>query len=242
MGQNKRIPQLPDRSEGAVQFGELPAYNPESDKTEKSPVQELIGAVRAAFDWNLTTTYSIDDLVLDNRRVWKSLIASNLGNVPSENANWTERPISIADGITDTDYAVGVFTYDSSKVVYNNLQYYLQVPAPFESTDFVTELANGDWATSQETPTPISITGGATNILARSGQYIIELLDSVGYLLQESSTVTDNTVLHSVKNVSGGNATLTTQGVDTIENETNQTLSNSDSITIYLEGTKYTVI
>ena len=142
---NKFIPQTNVPQTGVAQG--LALYrNPLTGKDEHAPIQEFIGGTRASFAWSASTTYAIDDLVLDSERVWKSLQASNLGNPPTESAFWTEATISPADGITDRDWVAGVFTYNKSKVVFENAQYYLQVPAPFESTDFATELGVGTWA------------------------------------------------------------------------------------------------
>jgi hypothetical protein len=144
MSEGKRIPELQPNSTG-FSDGEIAVYNAQSDDTERGTVQEALKAVRASFDWQADSSYSIGDLVLYQTKVWESLQNTNVGNVPSENSFWTEKAISTADGITDTQWAAGIFTYENSKVVYNNAQYYLQVAAPYESTDIAAEITAGDW-------------------------------------------------------------------------------------------------
>lgn len=145
--QNLRISELPNFTTG-FNLGPIPGLNPVSNKTEKATVQQHFGAQRASFDWQVGITYSTGDLVMSNYRVWRSLQNSNLGNKPTGGAWWGEEPISVADGIGDTAWAAGVFTYNGSKVIVNNIQYYLQTAAPFKSTNFATELAGGDWSTA----------------------------------------------------------------------------------------------
>lgn len=145
--EDRRIPQLPASSTGFKQ-GELAIYNPINDITERTKVMEALGAVRASMAWQAGTTYAADNIVLYNGlTAWTSLVGSNLGNVPAENSFWTEETISDADGITDTQWSAGLFTYDDSKVIYQNSAYFLQVAAPFVSSNIVTEIANGDWGT-----------------------------------------------------------------------------------------------
>ena len=142
----KRIVQLSPAASTAKD-GVFAIVDPITDETVQTAVQAALGATRASFAWQAGTTYSIDDLVLLNGlTVWKSLINSNLGNIPTENAFWTNEPISLADGITDTLYATGVFTYDDSKVINDNAQLFLQTAAPFLSSDIDAEIIAGDWA------------------------------------------------------------------------------------------------
>lgn len=143
--EGKRIPEL-SKAASSAKDGVYAIYDPNTDKTVQIDIQSGLGAVRADMDWQADTSYSIGDLVLFNLLAWKSLQNTSIGNIPTENTFWTEVPISEADGITDTQWAAGVFTYNDSKVVYNNAQYYLQDTAPFESTDFDAELTAGNWA------------------------------------------------------------------------------------------------
>ena len=142
---DRRIPELPQAAATAKQ-GVYAIYDPILDKTVQIDIQAGLGAVRASMDWQADVTYALNDLVLyQGLTGWKSLQASNVGNVPSENSFWTAVTISTADGITDTEWAAGLFTYDNSKVVYNNAQYFLQTAAPFESSNIGTEITAGDW-------------------------------------------------------------------------------------------------
>ncbi len=142
----KRIVQLPP-SASTAKDGAFAIVDPITDQTVQIAVQSALGATRASFAWQSDVSYSIGDFVLLNGlTVWRSLINSNLSNIPSENAFWSQEPISLADGITDTQYATGVFTYDDSKVIHENTSYFLQVSAPFKSTDIAAEILAGTWA------------------------------------------------------------------------------------------------
>ncbi len=141
---SKRIPQLQPATTG-VKDGKLAVYNPTSDDTEQVDQQTMLGAEKADFAWQADVPYSIDDLKEFSALVWKSLQNSNLGNTPSENTFWTNEPISTANGITLTQWAAGVFTYEDSIVINNFAIYQLNVSAPFLSSNFTTELAAAEW-------------------------------------------------------------------------------------------------
>jgi len=144
-GGDLRITQL-GKAASTAKAGVFPIVDPITDKTVQIAVQNSLGAVRANMDWQSDVTYAIGDLVLFNSLVWESLQNSNTGNIPTENTFWTNEPISLADGITDTQYATGVFTYNNSKVINNNAQLFLQTAAPFKSTDIAAEIIAGDWS------------------------------------------------------------------------------------------------
>ena len=143
---DKKITQLPKAASTAKQ-GVLHIVDPITNRSTQIKVQEMLGAKLANMDWQSDTTYALDDIILYNGlTAWKSLQNSNVGNVPTENTFWTELTISPADGITDTQWVAGLFTYDDSKVIYNNAQYFLQTAAPFESSNIANEITAGDWA------------------------------------------------------------------------------------------------
>ena len=143
---DRKITQLGKAASTAKQ-GVLHIVDPITDRSVQISVQAALGATRADMDWQSDTTYAIDDFVLYNGlTAWQSLQNSNEGNVPAENTWWTAIPISPADGITDTQHANGLFTYDDSKVIYLNAQYFLQIAAPYESSDIAAEITAGDWA------------------------------------------------------------------------------------------------
>lgn len=152
-----RIPELPRATTG-IRFGVYPKWNPIAGRVEQVAIQHDLGATRASMDWNAATTYVIDDYVLyQGLTAWKSLQNGNQGNIPTENSFWTQVSISEADGITDTQYASGLFTYQYSKVVVNNVQYYLQETPPFFSSNFATELLAGNWATGVDSTQLVTV-------------------------------------------------------------------------------------
>ena len=143
---DKRRVQL-GRAASTAKDGVFAIVDPITDETVQTAVQQSLGAVRASMDWQSDTSYNAGDFVLfQGLTAWESLTSSNVGNVPTEGTYWTTSVISPADGITDTVWQIGLFTYEQSKIVYQNAQYYLQVSAPFESSDIDAEILAGDWA------------------------------------------------------------------------------------------------
>lgn len=142
---DRKITQLP-KAASTAKDGVLAIVDPITLKTVQLAIQTGLGAERADMDWQSDTTYSIDDFVLYNGlTAWKSLQNSNTGNVPAENTFWEQTTISPADGITDTQWQAGLFTYDDSKVIYQNTSYFLQDAAPFESSNIANEITAGNW-------------------------------------------------------------------------------------------------
>lgn len=145
MSDGKRISQLPKATTG-FRDGKYAKSNPISGKTEQVGLMADLGAVRASVEWNTETIYNTGDFVLFNDlTAWESKVDGNQGNAPAENSFWTSATISPSDGITLTNHQNGWFTYNESIVLNNYAIYQLDVPAPFESTDFTTELVNNDW-------------------------------------------------------------------------------------------------
>src|SRR5678809_1118141 len=86
--------------------------------------------------------YSSGEIVEYGLRLWKSLQGTNEGNFPTEGIWWTE----VARGNQSITYwTAGVYTQDPTIKIVNDVFYRLDAALPFESVDFVNELANGDW-------------------------------------------------------------------------------------------------
>lgn len=142
---DKKITQLP-KAASTAKDGVYAIVDPITLQTVQQAIQAGLGASRANMDWQSDTEYDEDDFVLYNGlTAWQSLQNSNTGNVPAENTWWTAITISPADGITDTQWQAGLFTYDDSKVIYQNTSYFLQDAAPFESTNIADEITAGNW-------------------------------------------------------------------------------------------------
>jgi len=241
---DRRIIELP-LAESTAKQGKIAIYDPIEDKTVQIGVQESLGAERANADWQADTTYSQDDIVIfQGLTVWKSLQNNNTGNVPSETTWWTQLTISPADGITDTQWSAGVFTYDDSKIIYNDTAYYLQTAAPFESSDIVAEIANGDWATSAGLTNPSSIfipTGGNFTAIDIGKNLIIEFEDNGGsYALPTIVSLTETNYIIHLKNVSGGGISITS--TDGIEGDNLINLIDDENLTIYVSTSEFKVL
>jgi len=242
---DKRIPELNPAASTAKQ-GKFAIYDPFDDETVQIGIQPALGAVRANADWQADTTYAIDDIVIfQGLTVWKSLQNSNTGNVPSENTWWTELSISEADGITDTQWAAGVFTYDDSKVIYQNTAYYLQTAAPFESSDIAAEIIAGDWSTSSAGTLPSLIfvpTGGTFTTKDIGAIKLIIYLTQANatYVLPTIVSLSSSNFTIELKNESGGNVTISAS--DTIDGDSLIQLVDGENLTIAAGTSEYNLL
>jgi len=141
-----RIPQLAEllQKDGTLY---LPVYKQDDDKTYRILVDLLGGATDTTLQWSSSETYNTGEIREWNLKLWKSKIDNNIGNVPSENANWTE--VSKSEGSNSINYwNAGVYTINPTLTLYDNNLYLLdasQVSMPFESTDFLAEKTAGIW-------------------------------------------------------------------------------------------------
>lgn len=232
-----RIYQLP-RAAVTAKAGVFAVYDPVTDKTVQIAIQEAIGGTRASMDWNAGTTYASGAIVLyAGLTAWKSLVNNNLGNKPTENSYWTQLTISPSDGISDTPYSAGLFTYNNAKVIHNNTAYYLQVAAPYESDDIEAEITAGDWATSFEALEDQFIpTGGDFTARSVSGELLIELEEATTYTVPEVAVLN---FFINLKNISGGVVTL--QCVDLIEDTYQLNVNDKENIRLYVSGSQYRI-
>src|SRR5690554_4454316 len=139
-----RPPQLPELAN--IQAGAyVVGYNAATDQTVKINVSALGGGQETDINWRANITYATGNNVEYGLKLWKSLIDDNLGNFPTEGANWTEVSKAGA-GSNITNYTTGVYTYDPTIVLREGRMYYLLAAKPFESTDFIAELEANQWA------------------------------------------------------------------------------------------------
>lgn len=138
-----RPPQLPELGDPSDAF--IVGYDPTTDKTVKIKVANIGGgSVSPPLDisWKSNIEYSSGEIVEYGLRLWKSLQGSNEGNFPTEGIWWTE----VARGNQSITYwTAGVYTKDPTIKLVNDIFYRLDAALPFESVNFVNELANGDW-------------------------------------------------------------------------------------------------
>jgi len=148
---NKRIPEL-DNADFASEGDKIALYDLQGDITKHINKSDLIPGQSETtnIDWNSLVTYNSGDIVKYLGKLWESDIASNLGNVPQDDANWTEVSKSEAGLVL---YVAGVFTQDDVFVINTIpgrngfwLVRLVNATRPFNSTDFTTEYNNGDWA------------------------------------------------------------------------------------------------
>lgn len=88
------------------------------------------------YQWVSTATYDTGDPVLSNNKWWVSLIDSNTGNIPSENANWTQ--VNRISGSSLRKWTAGLYVNDDEYVVYGGVLYELNASPgtarPYNST------------------------------------------------------------------------------------------------------------
>lgn len=138
-----RPPQLPELAN--IQAGAyVVGYDTATDKTVKINVSTLGGGQETDINWRANIPYATGLIVEYGLKLWKSLIDDNLGNLPSEGANWTEVSKAGA-GSNITNYTTGVYTHDPTIVLREGRMYYLLAAKPFESTDFIAELEANQW-------------------------------------------------------------------------------------------------
>lgn len=108
-------------------------------------------------EWSISTTYSINDIVTFQERIWKSKIDSNLGNSPptdpndTSNAYWEEQSKATTTPISE--WSAGVYGSGIIVVLYNNDLYKLENSnRPFLSENFDVELFKGDWVPAHNSP------------------------------------------------------------------------------------------
>lgn len=128
----------------------LPIYDPITGKTLRLKTSEIRGGDDKTQQWLSTETYTTGDIRAWNLKFWKSLVDDNLNHQPVEGAFWTE--VSKSESGNLGYWAAGVFTVDPTVVFYGGQMYLLNtntesggVTMPYESTNFVTELAAGKW-------------------------------------------------------------------------------------------------
>lgn len=168
-----RPPQLPELAN--VQAGAyVVGYNTATDQTVKINVSTLGGGQETDINWRANVPYATGLIVEYGLKLWKSLIDDNLGNLPSEGANWTEVSKAGA-GSNITNYTTGVYTHDPTIVLLGGRMYYLLAAKPFESTDFIAELEANQWREINRN----NIIGVAYNNLIGSDYYFPNLDDTL---------------------------------------------------------------
>jgi len=114
------------------------------DRTNQSNIEDL------NIEWDVATTYALDEIVTYLDRIWKSKSAGNVGHQPpsdpgiTENTYWIEQ--SRSESVNFPEWSAGVYGSGLIIVYYNNQLYKLNVGTrPFNSTNIVNEIAAGDW-------------------------------------------------------------------------------------------------
>ncbi len=144
----KRIPEL---TAGAnAQPGWLIAvYDPNSNTTKRVNVNEFINNETSSdYDWKIATSYSVNEVVFHNNKLWASSINGNIGNVPQAGPNWVEVVQGQSGGLKT--WEASAYTADEVFVVYddgagNQLYELVAVVRPYNSIDIDAEILAGGW-------------------------------------------------------------------------------------------------
>lgn len=153
MAGNKRIPELALRSSltGEVRFA---VYNPLTNTTDQTRLSDFLPeAGTDSFDWDPTTTYAEDDIVVFEDQVWISQDNGNLDNPPFDGSAFWSIGVKGSNGIVP--WEAGIFTANTVLKLYEispgvwGLYYLISATRPYNSTNFVTELGGGDWVIVQ---------------------------------------------------------------------------------------------
>lgn len=156
MAVDKRYPDLPPIT--AVAGSMLIAiFDYGSDTLYRVPLSVVIPAAEGVEDytWNPNIEYEVDDIVSRSPgegiapQLYISTAAENIGNLPEEPGSlfWT---IAVRSASGLVPWVAGVFTDAHPVVLYDNggglsLYYLASATRPYNSTNIVNEINNGDW-------------------------------------------------------------------------------------------------
>jgi hypothetical protein len=139
-------------------------------KDYKVKKSNLLSGASATYEWQAGTTYAAGQLVSWGGLWWKSLIGANTGNIPSENANWTQ--VLAADESSIKAFQAG-YVYKGTLVVvlYNDRIYRLaNLTRPYSAATFV----DADWTKIDGALRyTVTTTGGTITLDAKNGMEVI---------------------------------------------------------------------
>lgn len=154
-------------------------YDTTEGVTKKSPVEIFFPAGPSTnYKWVSNFNYDEDAIVEHEGKWWISLHDNNLGNIPTEGADWSE-VVKSSSGLVL--YTPGIFTQDPAIVLSdheggNLALYWLANPTrPYNSTDIAAEQIAGDWKLLTERFTAdinVVLAGGKTLGKYGNGQVI----------------------------------------------------------------------
>ncbi len=118
-------------------------------KSYKIKVDNFVPTTDQNFKWISTVEYDEDEVSLHNDKWWRSLQDTNEGHIPSEDGIWWTQ-VSKSSSSSLAIHANGVYTDTNvfvMKIKDGSMQMYRLASAtrPYNSTDFDTELEDGDW-------------------------------------------------------------------------------------------------
>lgn len=147
MADNKRIPELPllNVIDGSMK---MPVYDPITDTTYQTALLNVSGNTTEKPDsWADNIVYEIGDIVSFGNSVYVSSQAAQINHIPSSSPTFWAPTQQVSAGIKA--WAAGVYTGTDVIVTYVSggvkSFYSLEVATPFNSTNFVTELAALKW-------------------------------------------------------------------------------------------------
>jgi len=196
---NKRIPELINILSPSGN-DKISLYDSQGDFTGHVNVSDLISGQNETtnINWSNILIYNTGDIVKSEGKFWESiLVGDNLGNVPQENANWTEVSKSESGLVL---YVPGVFLNDEvyciNQIPNRNgfwLVRLVNATRPFNSVDFTTEYNNGDWAVVGDKNKYGVDTGAADAYILTLNEPITVFNDGMTILFKASNTNTGGT-------------------------------------------------
>lgn len=150
MADDKRIPDLPQitNSSGGMK---IPIWNPTTDVTNHIDLSDLLPEVaEESNEWDPDFSYSEDEIAVFEDQLYISLQDDNLDNLPSDPGS-TFWVIGVKAQSGLVPWVAGIFTQTYVSVLKQivadvwSLCYLVSATRPYNSTNFATEFAAGDW-------------------------------------------------------------------------------------------------
>jgi hypothetical protein len=204
-------------------------YNPDTGKTHFIMARDLLLNDGTFPNWASDTTYADGDRVQYGLRLWESLVNGNLGNVPTEGANWQEvSPDQVVVSVLD-QVLVGFVLTDPADVVASDtvIQAFSKIQRQLNDVRDQWLQRNGAQAMTGDLDLDgnkiVNLPAATANGEAVSYAQWISALDGVKYKDSVVAATTANITLNDEQTVDGvalldGDRVLVKDQTDPIEN------------------------